>query len=86
MEGYSSCFSLLTPVQENPDFPPGLRFGLADWSHKVIKVLGDVIQGGSILTFQQVQSKYDVTNDDFFKFLQFDTSPIESLSVNDIQL
>ena len=29
-----------------------------------------MIQGGSILTFQQVKSKYGVTNKDFIKFVQ----------------
>ncbi|KAI3370868.1 hypothetical protein L3Q82_007384 [Scortum barcoo] len=44
--------------------------GLADWKHKGIKVVGDMVRGGSILTFQQVKSKYGVTSKDFFKFIQ----------------
>ena len=55
MEGYSNCFSLLTPIHEK---------------HKGIKVVGDMIQGGSILSFQQVKSKYGITNRDFFKCVQ----------------
>ena len=102
LEGYSNCFSLFSlPIHENPDFQPGRQVGLADWKHRGIKVVGDMIQGGSILTFQQVKSKYGVTNKDFIKFLQIRNfilcnlkdfsgglaiSPIESLLVNNMQL
>lgn len=70
LEGYSNCFSLLTPIHDNLDFHPGLQGSLADWKQKGIKVVGDLIQEGSILTFQQMKSKYGVTNKDFIKFLQ----------------
>ena len=101
LEGYSNCLSLLTPIHENPDFQPGLQAGFAAWRHKGIKVIGDVIQRGSILTFQQMKSKYGITDNDFIKFLQvrhfilcnlkdftggLATSPIESLLINDTQL
>lgn len=59
----------LTPIHENPDFQPGLRSGLADWERKGIKVVGDIIQDGSILTFQQIKIKYGILNKDFIKFL-----------------
>jgi len=61
---------LLTPVHENLDFHPGLQGGLADWKLKGIRVVGDMIQEGTILTFQQVKSKFGVTDKDFVKFLQ----------------
>lgn len=101
LEGYSNCFSLLTPIHENPDFQPGLQAGLAAWRDKGIRVIGDMIQGCSILTLQQMKSKYDITNNDFIKYLQVKNfilcnlkkstgglaiSPIESLLVNDKRL
>ena len=98
LEGYSNNFSLLTPIHENPDFVPGLRAGLVTWKNKGITVIGDMIQGSSILTFPQMKNKYDLTNNDFLKYLQVKNfilsnlkkfpgglaiSPIESLFRND---
>lgn len=60
-----------------------------------------MIQGGSILTFQQMKSKYGINNNDFMKFLQVKKfilcnlkeftgglaiSPIESLLLNNKRL
>lgn len=55
LKGYTKCFSLLTPIHENVDFQPGLGSGFADWEHRGINVVGDMIQGESILTFQQIK-------------------------------
>ena len=55
-EGYNNSFSLLTPLHDNPDFPPGLLAGLTDRSRSGTKVVMDMVQGGSILIFQQVKN------------------------------
>ena len=101
LEGYNNCFSPLTPLHDNPDFPPGLRAGLADWGRKGIKVVGDMVRGGSVLTFQQVINKFGVSNGDFLRYLQVRNfilsklkvfvgglaiSPVESLLVDNSRL
>ncbi len=35
-----------------------------------IRVVGDRVQGGLILSFQQLKTKVGITKNDFFKFLQ----------------
>lgn len=101
LEGYSNCFSLLTPIQENPDFSPGLEGGFADWSIKGIKKVGDLVHEGSLLKFNQMRVKYGLTNKDFLKYVQVKSfissklrkysgglavSPIESLMLKTTQL
>lgn len=70
LEGYYNCFSLLTPIHENPDFLPGLQAGFADWSQKGINTAGDLVHENSLLTFSQLKSKFGLTNKDFLKYFQ----------------
>ena len=70
LEGYNNYFSLLISLHDNPDFTPGLRAGLADWSCGGIRVVWDMVLGCLILTFQKVKNKCGVTNGDFLKYLQ----------------
>ncbi|KAF7640720.1 hypothetical protein LDENG_00020070, partial [Lucifuga dentata] len=57
-EGHENCLSLLTPLHENPDFLPGLQAGLATWKSKGIIVVGDLMQDGVVLSFQQIKDKF----------------------------
>lgn len=64
-------------------------------------MVGDIFQGGSVLTFQQVKNKFGVSNGDFLKYMQVQNfilsklrvfsgglaiSPVESLLVGNVQL
>lgn len=101
LEDFNNCLSLFTPLHDNSDFPSGLQAGFADWSCRAIKVVGDIVQGGLILSFQQLKMTFAITNNDFLKFSQvqnfiltklkeftgvFSVSPIESLFAENTQL
>ncbi len=44
-----------------------------------MKVVGDIIQGCSVLTLQKVKSEYGTNDDVFFKFLQVQNSALFNL-------
>ncbi|KAL7842565.1 hypothetical protein SRHO_G00242540 [Serrasalmus rhombeus] len=67
LEGFSNCFSLLTPLHKNPDFPPGLNSGLSGWKLKGIQVIGDIVQNGDILSLQELRDKFDIPESDFLR-------------------
>lgn len=87
----------MNSLTSNLAFGPDLLIGTA----RVSVLLETMIQGGSILTFQQVKRECGVSHGDFFKFLQVQNfvlsnlkdfsggltpSPIQSLLVNKPQL
>lgn len=70
MEDCDKHLSLMTPLHENPDFPPGLGGGFALWKSKGINTIGHIMQDGKVLTFDQIISKFDIPKSHFFKLLQ----------------
>lgn len=88
-----TVISLLTPLHQNHDFTSGLRTGLADWYHRGIKVVGDLVQSRALLTFQQTKAYLGSLIMTFKTFLKvkklsdgFSTSPLEYLLVENKQL
>lgn len=63
----------------NPNFLPGLQAVFSEWSKKGIKTVGDLVQEGSLLRFNQVKAKYGLTNKDFLKYFQIRSFIISKL-------
>lgn len=60
------CLSLLTPIHDSLDFPPGLQAGLTDWCHKGIIAIGEIVHRAST---HIPAIEMNVTNVDFFKYV-----------------
>lgn len=61
----------LTPVTRNEEFVPGINNSLFDsWHKKGIKLIWDVYQGNTLMSFQQLQHKYNIASEHFFGYLQ----------------
>uniref|UniRef100_A0AAY4BML7 Reverse transcriptase domain-containing protein n=3 Tax=Denticeps clupeoides TaxID=299321 RepID=A0AAY4BML7_9TELE len=62
---------MLNPIYANWDFAPGVGSPLfKTWYMKGIRVLGDLFQDGSLMSFQQLQQKFDLPNQHHFGYLQ----------------
>ena len=71
LEGRSGLTSSLIPIQGNPNFLPGMMDGgYSTWSFQGIKRMRDLFQGASMLSFAQLQEKYNLPRHDFYKYLQ----------------
>ena len=71
LEGRAKVTSPLTSIQGNPDFPPGLNDpGFNSWRDGGITTLGNLFNGPVLMSFDQIQQKYDLPRRHFFRFLQ----------------
>lgn len=57
----------LIQIHHNPEFPPSP--GLKVWAQKGLKMLGQIMESGNLMSFQQLQEKYEPAKD-FYKYLQ----------------
>ncbi len=68
--GLDAHLSLLTPLHNNPDFPPGMKDGLIHLRDKGIHVIGDLIENKQLITFEQFTAKYDLNRKFFLTYQQ----------------
>lgn len=63
--------SLLIPIVNNPSFKPSIiDKSFIQWERMGIKTLGDLYELGKLLSFQQLQLKYNLKYNQYFKYLQ----------------
>lgn len=61
----------LTPVTRNEEFAPGINSYVFDsWHGKGIRLISDVYQGNTLMSFQHLQQKYNIASEHFFGYLQ----------------
>lgn len=61
----------LTPVTRNEEFAPGINSIVFDnWHRKGIRLIRDVYQDNTLMSFQQLQQKYNIASEHFFGYLQ----------------
>lgn len=61
----------LIPLTKNEEFTPGVKNSIFDrWHVKGIRLILDVYQGNTLMSFQQLQQKYDIASEHFFGYLQ----------------
>lgn len=69
--GKAEPLSMLSPVYLNMDFSPRVGSPLFKvWHTKGIRVVGDLFQDGSLMSFQQLQQKFDLPKQHHFGYLQ----------------
>ena len=67
----SGTVLLLTPISRNPEFPPGVKSRLfSRWHSKGIRTIGDLVHDNSVISFQELQTKFDIPKQDHYAFLQ----------------
>lgn len=71
LEGRHKLTSVFTPICHNTDFPPGVTDpGFQIWKTKGISRLRDLFDGHTLMSFEQLRAKFDISNQDFFRYLQ----------------
>ena len=62
---------LSAPIDQNHSFPPSLQdLAFNIWETKGIKYFGDVYIDGTFASFTQLKQKYNLNNNQFFRYLQ----------------
>ena len=83
------------PVTRNEEFAPGTDNNVFDsWHKKGIRLIWDVYQGNTLMSFQQLQQKYNIASEHFYGYVQlcsFILSKVKNLhtgtpSLSDIDL
>lgn len=58
-------------IANNTDFPPSrLGAGFKKWQEKGLIMLGQLFEGGVLMSFEQRQRRNNLSTHDFFKYLQ----------------
>lgn len=71
LEGRFNLTSALTPIKNNPDFPPGTDdSGFNLWNSLGIVRLKDIFEDSSLLSFEQLSAKFNLPKHNFFRYLQ----------------
>ena len=71
LEGRSKILSSQASIYGNMDFAPACSdMGLRIWEAKGILTLGELFDKGVMLTFKQIQQKYGLPSNHFFRYLQ----------------
>lgn len=69
--GEGAILFRLSPIYLNQDFVPGLGLSIFKaWHMKGIRVIGDLFQDGSLMSFQQLRQKFDLPKQHHFGYLQ----------------
>ncbi len=64
-------FSALHPIIQNKAFPPGLGMSVFQcWYDQGIKIVGDQLKDGKLLSVIQIRTKYVVPSQHFYGYLQ----------------
>lgn len=91
MEGRSGLTSVFTLITDNPDFlPRTLDTVVKCWTAKGISSLGGICDGPTLMTFNQVMEKYDISRNYLFLYFQVrdfiikDTSLLADVNVPQI--
>lgn len=100
--GFLSTISMVAPLSSNPDLPPLIGKSLfTKWKDHGIHQLQNLFQEGSLKSFADLRSEFDIPNQDFYKYLQlrhcittlersgrisFSLSVIEDIMVNSTTL
>lgn len=58
----------LIRIHHNPEFPPAS--GFKNWAENGLIMLCQIVENGNLMSFQQLQQKYDLPGQDFYKYLQ----------------
>lgn len=75
LEGLEGQLASVSPVWDNIDFCPGTTDrGFESWKSKVILTVGHLYDKDVILSFSQLFKKYDLSQKEFFRFLQIQSS------------
>lgn len=62
---------MLSPICNNQELLPGLRLSLfVSWHDKGIRVIGGMFEDNILMTFQQLQVKFNFSKEQFFGYLQ----------------
>uniref|UniRef100_A0A8C5H005 Reverse transcriptase n=1 Tax=Gouania willdenowi TaxID=441366 RepID=A0A8C5H005_GOUWI len=64
----SSSLCRLIHIHHNLEFPPSS--GFKNWAGKGLIMLDQMVERGSLMSFQQLQQRYDLPAQDFYKYLQ----------------
>lgn len=71
--GEPSSLSRFSPIWGNQFFPPGRADpGFRKWAEKGLKIIGDLMgsDGGILMSFEELITRYDIPNKHQFKYLQ----------------
>lgn len=92
LEGRSQFTSVFTPICDNPDFPPGVMdYNFRMWVNKGISTLHKLLEGSTMMSFSQLKRKYDIEQQDFFRYLQVrnfvtkDTTILECQNISHVE-
>lgn len=99
--GSHTTISTLAPLSFNPDLPPLIGEALTKWKEYGILQFQNLFEEGSLKSFADLRSEFDIPNQDFYKYLQlrhyittlekagqmsFTLSTIEEIIVNSTKL
>jgi len=67
----NGSISRAMPIIGNPDFPPSVGdYGFKGWATKGLKILNQLFEETHLKSFSQLQEKFDLPSNDFYRYLQ----------------
>lgn len=67
LEGRFQFTSVFTPICDNHNFPPGIMDNIfRTWANKGKSTLHNLLEGPTMLSFNQLKGKYDIQQQDLF--------------------
>lgn len=71
IDGTFNLTPLQIPIWDNPEFLLGMvNGGYITWASQRIKKMCDLFEGASLLSFEQVRSKFNLDKHQIFRYLQ----------------
>lgn len=69
--GLLTTISILAPISSNPDLPPSIGKSLfTKWKDHGIHKFQNVLEKGTLKSFADLRSEFEISNKDFYKYLQ----------------